>query len=381
MIVLHSAAAAESLQITVNGKPRTMVLERGVAQGPSPTIIMLHGAAGPPTVDQHVPGLAQIASRAGFVTVRPEGIGGKWNIFPAGKISEGDKRFFEQHGGVPDDVAFLKMVVDELVRRGVTDSNRIYLAGLSLGGVMTLRMGCVAAETFAGFGLLIAAMPEVFGTDCRMANRVPVLMISATADQRLPYGGGRSAAGENIWSTDRLLRFFRDLNGCSEAPPLATLPGAHAQRIEMELSTKCSGAPVHLYRVVGGGHAVPHSMNPSQMLVDFFRNKARSEGVSIVRVPPPTARAVSHMMYRRFDAGKLVTGDVQRLATGAWLETNTRGSRWTFRVITENPSEVVLYDESRDVFVRMDLTTKKMSVRKGITQDWIPLADIVWTDK
>lgn len=280
MFVLLSAAAAESLQIIVNGKPRTMALERSVAQGPSPTIIMLHGAAGPPTVDQHVPGLGQIASQAGFVTVRPEGIGGKWNIFPAGKISEGDKRFFEQHGGVPDDVAFLKMVADELVRQGVADSKRIYLAGLSLGGVMTLRMGCVAAETFAGFGLLIAAMPEVFGTDCRMANRIPVLMISATADQRLPYGGGRSAAGENIWSTDRLLWLFRDLNGCSGAPQLSTLPGAHVQRIEMELSTKCSGAPVHFYRVVGGGHAVPHSMNPGQILVDFFRNKARSEGVS-----------------------------------------------------------------------------------------------------
>src|ERR1043166_10116573 len=96
IVLLVSGAAAESLQLVVNGKSRTLVLERSAGQGPRPTIIMLHGSAGPATVDQHVPGLAQIASQAGFVTVRPEGIGGKWNIFPAGKISEGDKRFFEQ---------------------------------------------------------------------------------------------------------------------------------------------------------------------------------------------------------------------------------------------------------------------------------------------
>jgi poly(3-hydroxybutyrate) depolymerase len=246
---------------------------------------------------------------------------------------------------------------------------------------MTLRMGCVAAETFAGFGLLIAAMPEVFGADCRMANRIPVFMISATADQRLPYGGGRSAAGENIWSTDHLLRFFRDLNGCSGAPQQSTLTGGHAQKIEIELSTRCSGAPVHFYRVIGGGHAVPHSMNPSQMLVDFFRDKIRSDGISIVRPQPLAARVVRHMMYRRFDGGQLVTGDIKKITGDEWLETNTRGSRWTFRATKEADSEVVLYDASRDVFVRMDLTTKKMLVRKGTTQDWMPLADIVWTDK
>src|SRR5947209_8665616 len=92
MVLLIRSAAAETIQIVVDGRVRTLQLELAANAGPRPTIIMLHGSGGPATVDQHIPGLAQVASRAGFVTARPEGVGGKWNIFPPGKISDGDKR-------------------------------------------------------------------------------------------------------------------------------------------------------------------------------------------------------------------------------------------------------------------------------------------------
>jgi polyhydroxybutyrate depolymerase len=274
MVLIVHGAAAESMQLVVDGRSRTIVFERSGGQGPRPTIIMLHGAGGDRT-DHYFPGLAQIASRVGFVTVRPQGVGGKWNIFPPGKVSAGDTQFFNQQGGIPDDVAFLTMVIADLTKRGVSDPRRIYLAGLSLGGVMTLRMACVDVEMFAGLGLFISAMPEVFGGSCRMAKPVPVLMISGTADQRLPYAGGQSAGGETIWATERLHGFFRNLNGCAQAPLQSTLSGTHPQKIEVELSATCSGAPVHYYRVIGGGHDVPRSMTPSQMLVDFFRDKVR----------------------------------------------------------------------------------------------------------
>jgi poly(3-hydroxybutyrate) depolymerase len=82
-----------------------------------------------------------------------------------------------------------------------------------------------------------------------------------------------------LWPIERLVAFFRQLNGCSEAAQQSVLPGAHARKIEVELSARCSRAPVHFYRVVGGGHEVPHSMNASQMLVDFFRDKVRDNAV------------------------------------------------------------------------------------------------------
>jgi polyhydroxybutyrate depolymerase len=245
MVASNQSAAADGVQIVVDGRARTYLLERPAAREPRPTIIMLHGASSPATVDSHMPELGQVVSRAGFVTVRPEAVGGRWNIFPTGRISEVDKRLFEQHGGIPDDVAFLKLVIDDLVRRGVPDTKRIYLAGLSRGGAMALRLACVDVGSFAAIGLLISTMPDATGSDCHPSRPLPALMINGTNDRLLPYAGGLSVRGDSLWPTERLVAFFRQLNGCSEAAQQSVLPGAHAQKIEFELSARCSRAPVH----------------------------------------------------------------------------------------------------------------------------------------
>ena len=196
-------------------------------------------------------------------------------FLPAGKETAREVEFFRQHGGVPDDVAFLKTLVADLVRRGISDPKRIYLSGRSLGGVMALRMVCADVGTFAAVGLLIAAMPEPTGADCRAAKPIPALMVNATADQILPYGGGQSNRGDTLWSAERLVAFFRQLNGCSDAAQHSILPGQHPQRIEVERSTKCPGGSIVLYRIVEGDHDVPPALNASQLLLDFFHDKVR----------------------------------------------------------------------------------------------------------
>ena len=140
---------------------------------------------------------------------------------------------------------------------------------------MALRMACVDAGSFAAIGLLISAMAELTGASCQPAKPLPILMINGTADQLLPYAGGLSVRGDSLWSAERLVGFFRRLNGCAEAAQQSVLPGGHPQKIEIERSTKCSGGPVILYRIVGGGHDVPPGLNAGQLLLDFFRDKAR----------------------------------------------------------------------------------------------------------
>jgi len=263
------------MPLLVNGQARAALIERPAAQGPRPTIITLHGAGRRPIDIASQTGLSQLAPREGWIAVFREGRGSRWNFFPPGKESARDVQFFQQHGGLPDDVAFLRMLVRELVRRGVSDPRRVYIAGLSLGGVMALRMTCVDAGTFAAVGLLISAMSEVAGADCQPAKPIPLLTVSGTADPALPYAGGQSIRGDALWSVERLVGFFRRLNGCTEAAQPSVLPGAHPQRLEIERSAKCAGGPVVLYRIVGGVHDVPAGLQAGQLLLDFFRDKAR----------------------------------------------------------------------------------------------------------
>ena len=63
-----------------------------------------------------------------------------------------------------------------------------------------------------------------------------------------------------------------------------------------------------------------------------------------------------------------------------WVETNSRGNRWSFRATLETSAEVTLYGASRDVHVKLDLAGKKMLMRRG-TAPWSPLADIVGIEK
>jgi hypothetical protein len=193
----------------------------------------------------------------------------------------------------------------------------------------------------------------------------------------------------SAWPTERLVGFFRELNGCAGTGDRSSVPGTARNTIELNRSTKCARAPVAFYRVVGGDHGAAWEANFGPALLDFFREQTRDEPALAARPAPTEAPArpqaaanapFSNIAYRRQDGPTLVTGTLRRISAEEWLETNTRGSRWTFSTTTENESEIVLYDISRDTHVRADLPAQKLYVRKG-TSPWAPLADIVRAEK
>jgi polyhydroxybutyrate depolymerase len=272
-LMLISGVAAEPVQLTVNGQARTLLLMRPGEQGPRPTVIVLHGGNSGADEEAELSGFAKLGPPHGFAAVFPQAKAGYWNFFPPGKESGQYKRYFQRLGGLPDDVAFVKMIAAELIQKGVSDPKRIYLVGRSLGGVMALRLACVEAETFAAVGLLISTMPEVMGSECQPVKPMPMLIINGTDDRVLPYRGERSVSGDVLWSTPKLVAFFRKLNGCSELERQSLVPVKHASNIIIERSTGCPRAPVVLYSIVGGGHDVPVELNASQTFLDFFATR------------------------------------------------------------------------------------------------------------
>jgi hypothetical protein len=76
-----------------------------------------------------------------------------------------------------------------------------------------------------------------------------------------------------LWPTERLLGFMRDLDGCASAVERSTWPGQSPSTVEIERSADCANGPVIFYRVVGGGHEVPDSLDAGRLLLDFFRDR------------------------------------------------------------------------------------------------------------
>jgi len=282
---------AESVRLSVDGRERSYLIERPPGDATRPTIIMLHGFGGTGADIGRRTGLDRLGPQSGFVAVFPEGLRNRWNHFLPGKETAGFSQERLQIGGVRDDVGFLKFLVADLVRRDVSDPKRIYLAGFSNGGFMTLRMICSNSELFAAAGMLVSGMPEVLGADCRPPKPIAALMINGTADKTVPYAGGMVQPGNAFltWPAERLLGFLRQLNDCTATAEESVLPNPAGNKVEVARWTRCAGAPVVFYRVIDGDHGAPLQLNAAQMLLDFFRDKVREDSAVAASAPLDTA--------------------------------------------------------------------------------------------
>jgi polyhydroxybutyrate depolymerase len=242
-------ASAEELRIATRDGPRSaIVLAANKAR--APTVLILHGALISAEHTARWYGFAAAAKRHGFAAAFPRGINLQWNDGRESWLSSAD------------DVAFLKRLARELASRGIADPARLYMVGISSGGMMTFRMLCEASELFAGAATIIASMPAAAGARCRPRRAVPVIMFNGTADPVVPYSGGGVGFGGwqgTIWSAEGTAAFLARANGCG--PPSKALIGSGRQPKAIRIARfewqRCSSRRgVTLYRIEGGGHQV-----------------------------------------------------------------------------------------------------------------------------
>src|SRR5262245_36116954 len=249
-VLAASPARSDAIRIETKDGTRAAILVPA-GPDPAPTIIVLHGATIGAEWTMRGSGFAEAAAAHRFAAVFPDGIYRVWNDGrEAGRISR------------IDDVDFLRRLVAQVIAQRIADPARIYLAGMSNGGMMTLRMLCEASELFAGAGTIIANMPAGIGDACQPKKPLPVVMFNGTADPLVPYqGGGVGFAGKrgNVWPAERTAAFLAEVNGCGgpAIQPLATgAPEEATKVVRLDWFPCSSGQPVTLYRIEGGGHQV-----------------------------------------------------------------------------------------------------------------------------
>lgn len=112
----------------------------------------------------------------------------------------------------------------------------------------------------------------------------------------------------------------------------------------------------------------------------LFRDTALALTAKTTRTPDGAVKGVS---YRGQLGQAAVKGQVTRTSGNEWIETNDHqdGSRFTFHSIAEIPSEIVLYDESRDIYLSLDLAARKTWWRRAPQPDWNVQFDIVSVQK
>jgi polyhydroxybutyrate depolymerase len=236
-LAVTSATAAPIVaeSLTSGGVQRDYAIFRSnSAAGPRPTVFLLHGGGGTATEMRRYTGFDDLAEAAGIVAVYPQGIDQDWND--------------------PGEDRFLLDLAGQLVARGIADRRRIYIAGLSNGGIMALQMACTHADRIAGIAVVAASLPV--GFDCRPQRALPALFISGTADRHVPFAGDPAST----LPVEESIAIFARHAGCRtrharRLPPPVPPDGTRAMLYDY--GGCAPGGALESVVVEGGTHAWP----------------------------------------------------------------------------------------------------------------------------
>lgn len=266
------------------------------ASVPFPILMAFHGGFGSAEQLEYSSGLSELADKHGFIVVYGQGLSlgiihaPVWNAGTCcGKAVEKNI----------DDVGYVKAVIKEMENAYRIDSDRIYITGMSNGGMFVQRLACEAADMFAGAASVAGT---VVTEPCASTRAIPALIIHGTNDENVPYEGGVGTKAVNrIYHipVEKEFNIWAERNNCAGA--IVTTSVATSSRdgkTAEKLSYSGCTAPVALYRINGGIHEWPGGKSPrrnflekseptdvinaSETIIDFF-------GLEDLSPDPPTS--------------------------------------------------------------------------------------------
>jgi polyhydroxybutyrate depolymerase len=228
----------------------------------APLVVMLHGAFGDAEQAENSYGWDALADSAKFVVAYPDGIGQTWNAH--GCCGKAERENI-------DDVGFITTMVGEIEAALPIDKSRVYLTGISNGGIMSYALACNSG-IFAAIGPDAATMLDA----CTAPHPTSVIHIHGTADRLVPYNGGQGASTVNGPSIPDVNAFWRNVDRCG--PPAVTVKAPATTS-----TAACADhRSVELITIEGGRHQWPggttflerfgpaHALNATQTIWQFF---------------------------------------------------------------------------------------------------------------
>ena len=261
-----------------------------------PLVVLLHGKTANASSQAYSSAFNRVAKRENIVALYPEGLETVWNY---GKDIEGYPTEAQ------DDDVFLDMLIDDIARDVAIDRDSMYVTGLSNGGLMTQRLACTRAETYAAFASVAATAPFGLSQLCEDTPPAPILIMMGTADSIMPWQGyvAQDAEGRPFYITapmDATAAFWADHNGCATSFERNLIPSTDPDsEVQVWTFNDCpDDAQTLIYGVVGGGHVwhgardfenallgeVNMDINASEEIWTFFKQHSYATSTETVSV-------------------------------------------------------------------------------------------------
>jgi polyhydroxybutyrate depolymerase len=229
-----SPVEPRDMAIDVAGDKRTvLVLMPDLEPGERvPLLVMLHADGGSPFAMLMASGADYLAARERLIVLLPPARvipshGGRWDavVPPREKISDSP------------DIAFLSGMLRWVGRKLPVDSQRVFVAGFSMGAVLADRMACQAADQVTGVAIDAGSS---WSSTCDPARPVSVILLHGTSDNVFDFEDAAVLA-------DR----WREVDDCANRPESEAID----EDVVTFVNRDCAaGSRVELVRIEGETH-------------------------------------------------------------------------------------------------------------------------------
>ena len=272
--------------ITLDGVERTydVYVPPGAEKGAAlPLVVVLHGAGGTGRQVARMTDFHELAETENYFVAYPNGLRRVWEF---------------ETGESPNDLAFIEAVMADITSNFAVDETRIYVVGVSNGGMLTHLLACETSDRIAAAAMVISALPLAVAEACAPAPPMPVLIMSGTADPIIPFDARELEAGPGnvvaVLPVDETIDFWVTLNGIASEPNVTMLPDTVEDGTVTDVWTYMdagSTAEVAAYISEAGGHTWPglqrrlnerffgktaQDFDATEVIWEFFARHARS---------------------------------------------------------------------------------------------------------
>lgn len=217
-----------------------------------PLLIALHGRWGNGMAMAKCARFEVQADTARFIVACPDGL-----VRP--ELGGGSNTGWDAGGQTDDDIAFFKKIIDYMSEHYGIDRKRVYLCGLSLGGMMTYHCINEASDIFAAFASVSGYRLNEYTPVYTCKRRVPIMHLHGKNDDFVAYG-----------NLQPLVDNWVKAIGANPVPEVEEKAGVYTRRHYLPLE---GGYEFDFYSLDGYGHEYKNTANfsESDVIWNFFR--------------------------------------------------------------------------------------------------------------
>lgn len=344
---------------------------------PMPVILLVHGQGQDGKDIANWTQFNKMADSKGFIAIYPDSR--EWAGNRMFRTWDTDNGLLPP-GAEANDIGFMRQIIEQTEKDFLVDPKRIYMAGLSNGGMLAFRAASDLSDKLAAIAVVSSAMS---GTEPPIKQPISLLNIHGDKDILIPYEGLKNVPGSlkaiglpNFKPTTYATDYWVEQNKIADHPIILEHKGV----TERKFLDTATGTEVKEYTIHGGDHVPNNIQQLTGTIWEFFESHPKAIGTVSGTVQPPVEqpfnleqRIQGHIRTRGMKGLELDAGDM--LNEVQYLKDGSFSPSGVFSIV-ESKTGLKLDDDVSKI-VKSTLNVEKQGDKISVDMDGTKVIPII----